>query len=183
MSRHAADGSLVQRRWATGFSSPKGVTVADGVVYIADPKFVVALDVATGDELARYTIADAGLFNDVAVADDGSIYVTDTANPGLLRIDPHAYGRPAMTVVARDDRFEFPNGVTPSLGTAYVATTGLLPSAMGPGTPGRLFTVDTKSGEGEEIEGVHGQWDGVVEIGGIVVVNDFVSGEVPAWPT
>lgn len=179
VSRHHADGTLMTERWAEGFSSPKGLTVSNGIVYVADPKFVVALDIASGKEVARYGNEDVGLFNDVSPAADGTLYVTDTANPALYRLDPSPYADEALTVVARDDRFEFPNGVAVDGSIAYVATTGLLPSEAGPGTPGRVFAVDTKTGEVEAFEGVLGKWDGVVVLNDeTLAVNDFMTGEV-----
>ncbi len=179
VSQHRVDGSVIKERWAEGFASPKGIEVANGIVYIADPKAVVAIDIQSAKEVARYTSDEIGLFNDVAVADDGMLYATDTANPSLYRIDPSPYADEPLARIAKDDRFEFPNGVTVDGKVAFVATTGLLPSEAGPGTPGRLFKVSLKSGEVEEIEGIHGKWDGVVVLEpGVLAVNDFMTGEV-----
>jgi sugar lactone lactonase YvrE len=182
VSLHAEDGSLLQERWAEGLSSPKGITIDDGIVYVADPKFVVALDADTGKEVARYTETAAGLFNDVTPFGDGTLLVTDTANPGLLRLDPRASKRQdTMTEIVRDPRFEFPNGVAVDGDTAYVSTTGIFPSEAGPGTLGRVFAVNLATGELTELEGLRGRWDGAVVMAGHVVVNDFMEGSVHAF--
>lgn len=181
VSRHWLEGDLHTERFAEGFTSPKGIAIANRILYVADPKEVVAIDIKTAQRVASYTIEDVGLFNDVAPAADGTIYATDTANPGLYRIDPYAPAGEAVSVVVRDPRFEFPNGVTVAGQTAYVATTGLLPSEAGPGTPGRLFAVRLDTGDLREVEGVSGKWDGVVVLDdGTVVVNDFMDGTVHA---
>lgn len=185
LSRHAADGTVIAARWAEHLVSPKGVLVHDGLVYVADPQEVVvfAVDGEAGDDpVARFTDAAAGLFNDIAAGEDGLLYVTDTGNPGLYRLDPRAYDdEPALTELVRDPRFEFPNGVAVDGDTAYVATTGLFPSEEGPGTPGRLFAIDIggKKTDVREVQGVLGKWDGVVALDdGRIAVNDFMTGSL-----
>ena len=179
VSRHYLEGDLHTERFAESFVSPKGIAIAKGVLYVADPKEVVAIDIESASRVASYTIEDVGLFNDVAPGPDGKIYATDTANPGLYDIDPYAPAVEAVSVIVRDERFEFPNGVTVVGQTAYVATTGLLPSEAGPGTPGRLFAVRLDTAEVREVEGVSGKWDGVVVLpDGTLVVNDFMDGTV-----
>jgi outer membrane protein assembly factor BamB len=176
ISRHDVDGTVIDRGWAEGFASPKGMAVSDGVLFVADPRHIVALDTRTGDELARYTLPEVGLFNDVAVADDGTVYVTDTANPGVYAIDA---GSTRMRVVARDSRFEFLNGVAVAGYTVFVASTGILPSESGPGTNGRLFAIDPRSGAVREIENVRGRWDGVAVLDEHhLALDDFMSGAI-----
>jgi outer membrane protein assembly factor BamB len=179
ISQHALDGGVIERRFAEGFASPKGLAAGAGLLFVADPKHVIALDVHTGEEVARYTMRDVGLLNDVALTGSGTLYVTDTANPGLYAIDSGHGALTRMRVVARDDRFEFLNGVAVAEETVYVVSTGILPSESGAGTLGRLFEIDPHTGSVREIEGVRGRWDGVVVLdGGFLALDDFLTGEV-----
>lgn len=179
LSRHAADGSVLDARFADGFVSPKGVAVSQGVVYVAEPTVIHSFDVESGEARGRYTVEGGLLFNDIAVAPDGALYVTDTGNPSVYRIDPYGKDDAAMTVVLRDERFEFLNGVTVVDDTLILATTGLFPSEMGPGTPGRLYTYDLRNERLEQLGELGGKWDGVVELpGGILAANDFMTGQV-----
>lgn len=165
-------------RFASGLTAPKGIAVVADVVYVADPQLVLGFDTTTGEEVARYTTAEVGLFNDIAAAGDDALYVTDTGNPGLYRI---RLAEGEVEVVVRSELFEFTNGVAVGEGVVYVATTGLLPSEAGPGTPGRVFGVDPHSGSVEELGPVNGKWDGIVLLGSDrLLVNDFSSGEVHA---
>lgn len=179
LSRHAADGSVLEERFAEGFVSAKGVAVAQGVVYVADPTVIRGFDVESGEERGRYTIDGGMLFNDIAPARDGSLYVTDTGNGSVYRIDPYAKDDEAMSVVLRDERFEFLNGVTVVDDKLILATTGLFPSEMGPGTPGHLYTYDLREENVEQLGELGGKWDGVVELpNGMLAANDFMTGQV-----
>lgn len=181
ISRHWLEGDMHTERFAEDFFSPKGMAIADRILYVADPFEVVAVDMETAQRVASYTVEDVGMFNDMATGPDGTVYVTDSANPALYRIDPHAPQGEALIEVARDPRFEFPNGVTVTGQTVYVATTGVLPSLTSKGTDGGLFAVRLDTGDVRELEGVSGRWDGVgVLDDGTVVVNDFIHGSVHA---
>ena len=86
-----------------------------------------------------------------------------------------------MSVIIRDQRFEFPNGVAVDGKTAYVSTTGIFPSEAGPGTLGRVFAVNLEGKAAlKELEGLRGRWDGAVVMNGHVVVNDFMLGSIHA---
>lgn len=181
ISKHAPDGRLLAARFASGLSSPKGLAIAGTVLYVADPTVILGFDTDTGQQVASHTAADVGLFNDIANAGDGTLYVTDTVNPGLYRLRPGG----ELEVVVRSTMFEFTNGVAAGEDAVYVATTGLLPSEAGPGTPGRVFAVDPQTGDVEPLGPTSGEWggkwDGIVLLpSGWLVVNDFTSGEVHA---
>ena len=60
---------------------------------------VVAFDLEKGSELARFTAPDAGQLNDVAIGDDGYIYVTDSQRGAVYR-GRVSEGGPLATLVA-----------------------------------------------------------------------------------
>ena len=59
-------------------------------------------------------------FNDVALAEDGTVYVTDTNRNSVYKLVP---GGKTLELVLQDDRMTFPNGIvlTPDQRTLYVA--------------------------------------------------------------
>jgi hypothetical protein len=68
-----------------------------------------AFDLATGHGKASYALPGrATLCNDIAVADDGAIFVTNSLAPQILRLHP---GAEALEVFAEDARFQPPTGV------------------------------------------------------------------------
>src|SRR5690606_14746346 len=54
-----------------------GAAVHDGHLYVADSPFVRVYDLATRTQVASHEVPGAGLLNDVAIASDGTVYVTD----------------------------------------------------------------------------------------------------------
>src|SRR5688500_10465096 len=72
------DGKVMKEKFAEGLNAPKGTFVKDGVLYVAGVEEVAEIDLATGEVKARHAVPGASFVNDVAVADDGTIYATET---------------------------------------------------------------------------------------------------------
>lgn len=71
--------------------------------------YLKAFDLGSGRGKASYALAGkTALCNDIAVADDGAVYVTNSLAPQILRLPP---GAKALEVFAEDARFQPPNGV------------------------------------------------------------------------
>lgn len=124
-----ADGPRLE----AGFNQPSGLALADGVLYVADSEAsaIRALDLASGEVT---TLVGTGLFDfgdadgvgdavrlqhplGVAVA-DGAVYVADTYNGKVKRLDPKT--REVATVA---DGFDEPGGIAVAGGRAFVADT------------------------------------------------------------
>ena len=120
-------------RLEAGFNQPSGLALADGVLYVADSEAsaVRAIDLENGTVT---TLVGTGLFDfgdvdgtgdavrlqhplGVAVA-NGAVYVADTYNGKLKRLDPKT--REVTTIAAG---FDEPGGLDVAGGRAYVADT------------------------------------------------------------
>jgi len=82
-----------------------------------------AFDLETAKLVARATVADtshAHLLNDVAIAEGGTVFVTDSDAGALLALRP---GKSKLETVVRDGTYRYPNGVavTPDGARLYVA--------------------------------------------------------------
>lgn len=85
---------------ASGLGVPGPSTVAGS--------YLEGFDLATGDGKASYKLpGSATLCNDLAIADDGAIYVTNSLAPQILRLRP---GAEELEVFAEDTRFQPPTG-------------------------------------------------------------------------
>ena len=85
-----------------------------------------AFDLRTGRRVASYAAPDSTrphLLNDIALAPDGDLYVTDSEGDALYRLE--AGGRTLQLVYGDSPRFVYPNGVTVDAerGRIYVAHT------------------------------------------------------------
>jgi hypothetical protein len=76
ISKLSPSGQIIDLKWVTGFDNPKGVTLANGRLYVGDDKDLVEIDLNAGQIVARYEPADGpGNFNDVTADSAGNVYV------------------------------------------------------------------------------------------------------------
>lgn len=83
---------------------------------------VLAFDPINGTLIKQYgRLASQNpiFYNDITVANDGSVYVTESLNNRIFRIDPE---RDSMELFLTLKHFNFPNGITQSGKLLFVAT-------------------------------------------------------------
>jgi len=110
------EGAVEKLKWIEGAASnladPLGLFIAGNRIYLADVDTVRIYDRTSGSALGAIPVAGAQRLNDLAVARDGTIYVTDSAKPdqpgALYRISPTGK---VTEWVARNDALEKPNGI------------------------------------------------------------------------
>lgn len=72
------DGSIKNQNWVTGMDAPKGLAYYKDLLYVADVTALRVVDLKTGQLLRSIEVPDAVFLNDVAVDDQGVVYVSDT---------------------------------------------------------------------------------------------------------
>lgn len=81
------DGSVHTAKWIgatrTGLElhQPLGSAISNGILYTVDVGYVRSFDLASGRPLNAVQIPGATLLNGIAVADDGTIYASNTRSP------------------------------------------------------------------------------------------------------
>jgi hypothetical protein len=108
------DGSVHTAKWigatrdGLDLVNPIGSAIRNGVLYTVDSGFVRSFDLETGRPLRSVEVPGAGFLNGIAVADDGTAYVSDT-RPGELvwKVTPDG----ESSVFAEGDPLALPNGV------------------------------------------------------------------------
>lgn len=84
ISRVSPEGEVLDPRWIDGASeevelnAPKGMAIAGDTLYVADITHVRMFDLTSGEPTGSVAIEGALFLNDVAAAEDGGVYVTDT---------------------------------------------------------------------------------------------------------
>jgi hypothetical protein len=84
ISRVAPDGSLSELKWIDGAAdgvtlhAPKGMGLHGDTLLVTDIDVVRLFDRQSGEPLGEWSIDGATFLNDVAVASDGTVYVTDS---------------------------------------------------------------------------------------------------------
>lgn len=113
IARVAPDGTVRELRWiGQGLFDPLGIFLHRDRIYVADIDAVRIFDRATGAPRGTVEVPGAVRLNDLAVAPDGNVYVTDSGSDGqpgaLWRIDPR--GR-VSAFAPRNPALERPNGI------------------------------------------------------------------------
>lgn len=110
------EGAVEKLKWIDGGASnladPLGLFIAGNRIYLADVDTVRVYDRQSGTPVSAIPIPGAQRLNDLAVAPDGTIYVTDSAKPdqpgALYRISTKGK---VSEWVPRNDALEKPNGI------------------------------------------------------------------------
>ncbi len=114
MSLINPDGTVHTPKWigvtrdGLELDDPLGSDIANGMLYVVDRNVVRRFDLSTGEPRGSVVVEDAVGFNDLEVADDGTAYMSQTAEPGrIYRLTPD--GR--SSVFAEGGSINRPNGV------------------------------------------------------------------------
>ena len=83
------DGSVHTAKWIGNdrngltLNHPLGSAIRNGVLYVADMDHVRTFDLASGQPLEAFSVAEAGasMLNGIGVTEDGTIYASNTRDP------------------------------------------------------------------------------------------------------
>jgi hypothetical protein len=137
ISKLSPEGQVITLKWIDGAASdvelnaPKGLGISNGKLYVADIDVIRTFDAATGKPGAQIKVAGAGFLNDVAVAPDGTIYVSDT---GLKagkdgQLEPNkkdaiykVSDKGKVSTLIKGEKLSLPNGLFADATGLWVAT-------------------------------------------------------------
>ncbi|PBQ31108.1 ATP/GTP-binding protein [Sphingobacteriaceae bacterium] len=107
------NGKVLNVDWLTGLNAPKGLAIHEGKLYVADVDELVVIDIKEAKVLERISIFDAKFLNDVTIAKNGIIYVSDTRKAIISRVENNAVSvfisevKGVNGLLAVDDRLYF----------------------------------------------------------------------------
>ena len=175
ISRLSKDGKMQDAEWVTGLNAPKGLVQHGNLLYVSDIDQLVSIDVDTGEIIGTWDAQDAQFLNDLAVDEDGRVYVSDMLTDSIYRLDGDT-----LSLWLQDEALQHPNGLQIDGNRLLVAPWGKdLQDDFSTKVPGHLIAVDvtTKSistiGSGEPV----GNLDGLESDGqGNWFVTDWMAG-------
>ena len=106
IARLRPDGTIIEREWVKGLNAPTGMALHDRTLYVADVDELVEINVASGEIVKRYAAKGAMFLNDVAVGEDGTVYVSDTPMNTIWRLKDGTF-EPWLA----NDELNGPNGL------------------------------------------------------------------------
>ena len=129
ISKVSLDGKIENLRWTSGLNAPKGMGLYKKRLYVTDVYRLVAINTETGQAEKTWDAIGKGAFlNDVAVAKDGTVYVSDSRADKIYRLKDDKW-----EVLMEGEQLNKPNGLL------AVGTDKLM---IGSGKIGALRTVD-----------------------------------------
>jgi hypothetical protein len=141
ISKYTIAGQLVNAKWSEGFNAPKGLRAAKGNLWVADIDQVVSVDLASGKINRRYPVKGAKFLNDIAVDDNGVIYVSDTMGNKIFMIKNNK-----VSVFKAGTALESPNGLYVDGGKLVVASWGAgIQPDFSSKEKGHLYSLDLKT--------------------------------------
>jgi sugar lactone lactonase YvrE len=123
ISRLTANGKMLERQWVKGLNAPTGLALHDRTLYAADVDQLIEINAASGGIVKRYDAKGAIFLNDVAVDDDGTVYVSDTPTNTIWRLKDGSF-EPWLA----NDALNGPNGLLVQGDKLIVASLGKIPS-------------------------------------------------------
>jgi len=136
ISKLSPDGTVIALKWIDGASpdvelnAPKGIGFSAGKLFVADIDVIRTFDLATGKPLAQIKVPGSTFLNDVAVAPDGTVYVSDTGlKAGKAGLEPNkkdaiykvsADGK--LSTLIKGEQLGLPNGLFADATGLSVAT-------------------------------------------------------------
>lgn len=100
------EGVVDKLHWVTGLNDPKGMALANNVLYVADVDEVVAISTQSGSILGRYKADNAKFLNDVVADNGGNVYITDSQNNTI-----YLFRNGRVTTWIENTAGEKPNGL------------------------------------------------------------------------
>lgn len=130
ISKIGLDGEIIALKWVAGLKAPTGLKFSADRLYAVERSGVAEIDPAQGLIIGRSTVPDAAFLNDLAIADDGAIYVTDSFKNCVFRLSG---GK--MEIWIEGKAVENPNGILVEKDRLLVGVTA----------DGTIKTVDLKT--------------------------------------
>ena len=87
VSKLAADGSMIDSRWATDLQNPRGMRVSGNRLWINNTTEVVGLNLDNPSDRIVHPIDGAISLNDLATDSSGHAYLSDSLNSRVVRVN------------------------------------------------------------------------------------------------
>ena len=183
VSKLAADGSIIDSRWATNIRNPMGMRVSGKRLWVNNITEIIGINLKDPSDRIVYSIDDAILLNDLATDSSGYAYLSDSMNSRVVRIDL-ATGENSTFISTLPSS---PNGLLVHGDKLYIASWGIMseqPEERAEWitqTAGDLYWVSLKESENVRhiVAPELGNLDGVeIDQQGNIYVSDWENGKL-----
>ena len=81
------DGQVLELEWIKKLNAPKGLTIVNDKLFIADVDELVEVDISTSKVTKKYKAVGSVCMNDVTHDKYGNVYVGDTYTDSIYRLN------------------------------------------------------------------------------------------------
>ena len=177
ITRADINGKVLEAEWVKGLNAPKGMRSVKGILWVSDIDRVLGIEIKSAKTVHTIEIKDAKFLNDVAVDNEGVVYVSDMFGNKIYSIKD---GKPA--VFAEGEELALPNGLVVHEDQLVVASwgSGFDAANFTTKTPGQVYEIDTSSRRQTNItKRPLGNLDGVeLDGSGGYFVSDWLASKV-----
>ncbi|MFD1552664.1 hypothetical protein DNU06_09140 [Putridiphycobacter roseus] len=176
ISKVSKDGKVVDEKWIDGLTGPTGSDMYEGKLYVADQKHVRIIDIEKGEVIQSYKSETAVSLNDVSIAKDGQVFISDVPGGNIYMIN-----NDKLEVWLTAPEIHHPNGVLVQGEDLIVVDYGSEMDAKSPTyIPGSVYRINKASKLVTEITTGHqlGTLDGLVAYEKGFLVSDPMAKEV-----
>lgn len=177
ISKLSPNGDIIQAKWVEGLNAPHGMRSYRGTLWVSDIDQLVAIDLQSGRITERIPIPGSAFLNDVAISEDGQIFVSDTLQNRIYRVN-----QGQVSVFAKGRATESPNGLLIIGNQLIVAGWGDItnPETFETRVPGTVFRLNLISGRKRQVSNDPlGNLDGVEQTWrGNFIASDYTQGKI-----
>jgi len=178
ITRLDREGKIVDGRWVEGLDAPTGIASFKDKLYVGDRGVLVEIDIPSAKIIRKIPLPGSQFINDVAVASNGDIYVSDTFTDTIYRL-PY---KGEIEVFFASKGLEYPNGLWVDGDNLVIATWGPMANraTFETSRKGTLKKLNLKTkklaniGRGLPIA----NFDAVVKYGSYYYASDWVGGKL-----
>ncbi len=174
ISRINIEGKNYIPKWFEGLHAPKGIRVHNGTLWVTDIDRVVGIRISTRTLIHSIPVKGARFLNDIAISQDGDLYVSDTLGQKIYKIH-HLVAE----VFMRGDKLDSPNGLLIDRGNLLVASWGVRTNGWETKKLGKLYKINLKTKHLSNLSPRFGNLDGLEkDKHGHYIISDWMAGKI-----
>ena len=175
ISKVLLDGTILSREWVVGLNAPKGLAIYEDTLYVSDIDTLIAIDIPSGTIAMSYQVADAKFLNDVAVNDQGKVFVSDMLLNRIYFLNDDQF-----KLWLESPELENPNGLHIEGDNLILGAWGVMTEGFATEIPGHLKSISIKDKSITSLGGTPiGNLDGVESDGNNgYYVTDWMAGKL-----
>jgi sugar lactone lactonase YvrE len=137
ISTVSTDGKILEQHWLRGLNAPKGITLIQDTLYVADINELVVIDLINKKIIQRFSAPNAKFLNDVAADKLGNIYVSGFLTDSIYRLSDGKFG-----LWLQSEQLEVPNGLLIEGNQLLVASWGNMTDGFATAVPGHIKIIN-----------------------------------------